>query len=106
MDLTFLPEPVNSIDVLDDMEAKLFQYDQNPNFNENFRTVRINMIKYYASKIRNKDSRTSAKNGLVISLMELYFTPEFSKSIGWTDHDGKVKNFRTKKFKFFHVFIL
>ncbi|CRK91562.1 CLUMA_CG005217, isoform A [Clunio marinus] len=89
-DTSFVPEPINSMERLNDLERRLINYNKNPSLDNDFVILRNKLINYYSKKIYNQDARTNPKNGLASSLMKIYFSEDFRKNIGWTDHKDRI----------------
>jgi len=84
------PKAISSEQELTDMEQNLIEYDRNPLISSEFSIKRERMVEHYAGKIKNISKRTNPKIGLVGSLLNLYFAPEFLNTIGWTNVQGKI----------------
>ncbi|CAG9810183.1 unnamed protein product [Chironomus riparius] len=84
------PKAISCEQELTEMEANLIEYDRNPLISSEFSIKRERMIEHYAAKIKNISKRTNPKIGLVGSLLNLYFAPEFLNTIGWTNVQGRL----------------
>ncbi|KAG5666724.1 hypothetical protein PVAND_014736 [Polypedilum vanderplanki] len=83
-DIKFVPKPIDSREVFDEIETKLKNFDRDPSANKEFRQFRKEMVKYYSKRLSNVNNRTDPKYGLMHSLMNLYFSNDFMTTIGWT----------------------
>jgi hypothetical protein len=85
----FAPKPIDSRENFDDIEKNLKNFNRDPSQHREFGVLRRQMVKYYARRLSNVNNRTDPKNGLMHSLMCLYFDKEFLTTIGWTAVGGE-----------------